>query len=178
MHKKSKFRENLENALESSMFASRWFMAPVYVVLSLSLAVIMLKVVQEFMHNIPLMITMDIRNLLLFVLHIVDLALIGNLVLMILFAGYENFVSKIDAAKDSEDKPSWMGKVDFSGLKLKLISSIVAISGINLLEAFMSLKDHTDREIKWQIIIHLVFIASGVLLALMDWIASKTKPRY
>ena len=178
MNKKSKFRENLENTLESSMFASRWFMAPVYVVLSLSLAVIMLKVVQEFMHNVPLMINMDIRNLLLFVLHIVDLALIGNLVLMILFAGYENFVSKIDAAKDSEDKPSWMGKVDFSGLKLKLISSIVAISGINLLEAFMSLKDHTDREIKWQIVIHIVFIASGVLLALMDWIASKTKPRY
>ena len=178
MHKKSKFRENLENTLESSMFASRWFMAPVYVVLSLSLAVIMLKVVQEFIHNVPLMITMDIRNLLLFVLHIVDLALIGNLVLMILFAGYENFVSKIEAAKDSEDKPSWMGKVDFSGLKLKLISSIVAISGINLLEAFMSLKDHTDREIQWQIIIHIVFIASGVLLALMDWIASKTKPRY
>ena len=153
-------------------------MAPVYVVLSLSLAVIMLKVVQEFMHNVPLMVNMDIRNLLLFVLHIVDLALIGNLVLMILFAGYENFVSKIDAATDSEDKPSWMGKVDFSGLKLKLISSIVAISGINLLEAFMSLKDHTDREIQWQIIIHIVFIASGVLLALMDWIASKTKPRY
>ena len=178
MNKKSKFRENLENTLESSMFASRWFMAPVYVVLSLSLAVIMLKVVQEFIYNVPLMITMDIRNLLLFVLHIVDLALIGNLVLMILFAGYENFVSKIDAAKDSVDKPSWMGKVDFSGLKLKLISSIVAISGINLLEAFMSLKDHTDREIKWQIIIHTVFIASGVLLALMDWIASKTKSRY
>ena len=85
-------------------------MAPVYVVLSLSLAVIMLKVIQEFMYNIPLMVSMDIRNLLLFVLHIVDLALIGNLVLMILFAGYENFVSKIDAATDSEDKPSWMGK--------------------------------------------------------------------
>ena len=178
MGKKGKFRESLEHTLESSMFASRWFMAPVYVVLSLSLAVIMLKVVQEFMHNVPLMITMDIRNLLLFVLHIVDLALIGNLVLMILFAGYENFVSKIEAAKESEDKPSWMGKVDFSGLKLKLISSIVAISGINLLEAFMSLKDHTDREVKFQIIIHLVFIASGVLLATMDWIASKTKPRY
>ena len=177
MNKKSKFRENLENTLESSMFASRWFMAPVYVVLSLSLAIIMLKVIQEFMHNIPLMINMDIRNLLLFVLHIVDLALIGNLVLMILFAGYENFVSKIGAAEGSEDKPSWMGKVDFSGLKLKLIGSIVAISGINLLEAFMSLKDHTDREIKWQIIIHIVFVSSGVLLALMDYIASKTNSK-
>ena len=178
MNKKSKFREDLENTLESSMFASRWFMAPVYVVLSLSLAVIMLKVVQEFIHNLSMFYDMDIRSLLLFVLHILDMALIGNLVLMILFAGYENFVSKIEAAKDSEDKPPWMGKVDFSGLKLKLISSIVAISGINLLEAFMSLKDHTDREVKFQIIIHLVFIASGVFLALMDWIASKTKPRY
>ena len=178
MKKKGTFRKNIENTLESSMFASRWFMAPVYVVLSLSLAIIMLKVVQEFTHNISAFYGMDIRNLLLFVLHIIDMALIGNLVLMILFAGYENFVSKIGAAEGSEDKPSWMGKVDFSGLKLKLISSIVAISGINLLEAFMSLKDHTDREIKWQIIIHLVFIASGVLLALMDWIASKTKPRY
>ena len=177
LKKKSKFRENLENTLESSMFASRWFMAPVYVVLSLSLAVIMLKVVQEFTHNISAFYGMDIRNLLLFVLHIIDMALIGNLVLMILFAGYENFVSKIGAAEGSEDKPSWMGKVDFSGLKLKLIGSIVAISGINLLEAFMSLKDHTDREIKWQIIIHIVFVSSGVLLALMDYIASKTKSK-
>ena len=177
MNKKSKFRENLENTLESSMFASRWFMAPVYVVLSLSLAVIMLKVVQEFTHNLSMFYGMDIRNLLLFVLHIIDMALIGNLVLMILFAGYENFVSKIGAAEGSEDKPSWMGKVDFSGLKLKLIGSIVAISGINLLEAFMSLKDHTDREIKWQILIHLVFVSSGVLLALMDYIASKTKSK-
>ena len=177
MNKKSKFRENLENTLESSMFASRWFMAPVYVVLSLSLAVIMLKVVQEFIHNLSMFYDMDIRSLLLFVLHIIDMALIGNLVLMILFAGYENFVSKIGAAEGSEDKPSWMGKVDFSGLKLKLIGSIVAISGINLLEAFMSLKDHTDREIKWQILIHLVFVSSGVLLALMDYIASKTKSK-
>ncbi len=177
MNKKSKFRENLENTLESSMFASRLFMAPVYVVLSLSLAVIMLKVVQEFIHNLSMFYDMDIRSLLLFVLHILDMALIGNLVLMILFAGYENFVSKIGAAKDSEDKPSWMGKVDFSGLKLKLIGSIVAISGINLLEAFMSLKDHTDREIQWQVIIHIVFVVSGVLLALMDYIASKTKSK-
>ena len=97
---------------------------------------------------------------------------------MILFAGYENFVSKIGAARDSEDKPSWMGKVDFSGLKLKLVGSIVAISGINLLEAFMNVENLDDRNIKWQIAIHLVFVTSGVLLALMDYIASKTKNKY
>ena len=102
---------------------------------------------------------------------------------MIIFAGYENFVSKIDIARTSPDKPSWMGKVDFSGLKLKLVASIVAISGINLLEAFMSISyvDElgnsivTDREIRWMIIVHVVFIISGVLLALMDYIASITK---
>ena len=97
---------------------------------------------------------------------------------MILFAGYENFVSKIGAARNSEDKPSWMGKVDFSGLKLKLVGSIVAISGINLLEAFMDIGNLDDRNIKFQIYIHLVFVLSGVLLALMDFIASKTKNKY
>jgi len=175
---KNNIIKNIEDKLEMSMFASRWFMAPVYVVLSISLAVIMIKVVQEFIYNIPAFISMDIKSLLLFVLHIIDMALIGNLVLMILFAGYENFVSKIGAARGSEDKPAWMGKVDFSGLKLKLVASIVAISGINLLEAFMSLDLHSDRDIRWQIIIHLVFVTSGLLLALMDYIASKTKSKY
>ena len=177
-NKKNSFIKNIEEKLEISMFASRWFMAPVYVVLSLSLAIIMVKVVQEFIYNIPGFISMDNKSLLLFVLHIIDMALIGNLVLMILFAGYENFVSKIDAARGSVDKPAWMGKVDFSGLKLKLVASIVAISGINLLEAFMSLELHSDRDIRWQVIIHLVFVVSGVLLALMDFTASKTKSKY
>ena len=190
MSKKNKntaFRDKIESTLEYSMFASRWLMAPVYIVLCLSLAFIMIKVLQEFVHSIyyfdPVkgaiwfeFVYSDLRKLLLFVLHIVDLALIGNLVLMIIFAGYENFVSKIDIARDSEDKPSWMGKVDFSGLKLKLVASIVAISGINLLETFLDLENSniTDRDIQWQIIIHLVFVGSGVLLALMDFIASKT----
>ena len=128
------------------------------------------------------MMDMKLKEVLLFVLKIVDMALIGNLVLMIIFAGYENFVSRIDVARDSPDKPSWMGQVDFSGLKLKLVASIVAISGINLLEAFMSIgyvddmgvSIVSDREIQWMIIVHLVFIISGVLLALMDYIASKT----
>ena len=178
MNKKNTLGQNIEELLEKAMFASRWFMAPVYVVLSISLAVIMIKVVQEFLYYVPLFINLSIKDLLLFVLHILDLALIGNLVLMILFAGYENFVSKIGAARESEDKPSWMGKVDFSGLKLKLIGSIVAISGINLLEAFMNVENIDDRNIKWQIAIHLVFVISGVLLAAMDYIASKTKNKY
>jgi len=170
--------KQIEDKLEESMFASRWFMAPVYIVLSISLAVITLKVIQEFVYNIPAFYSMDIKSLLLFVLHIIDMALIGNLVLMITFAGYENFVSKIGAARESKDKPAWMGIVDGSGLKLKLVASIVAISGINLLEAFLDLANYSDRDLKWQVIIHLVFIVSGLLLAAMDYIASKTKNHY
>ena len=167
-------REILEKNLEKGLFASRWFIAPVYVILAISLGIITLKVIQEFIHVVPLMFSMTVREVMLFVLHVVDLALVGNLILMIIFAGYENFVSKISAAENSEDKPSWMGKVDFSDLKLKLIASIVAISGINLLEIFMDIESVPDREIQWMIIVHLVFIISGVLLAVMDFIASKT----
>ena len=167
-------RETLEKNLEKGLCASRWFMAPVYIILAISLGIITLKVIQEFIHVVPEMFSMTVREVMLFVLHVVDLALVGNLILMIIFAGYENFVSKISAAENSEDKPSWMGKVDFSDLKLKLIASIVAISGINLLEIFMDIESVPDREVQWMIIVHLVFIISGVLLAVMDYIASKT----
>ena len=167
-------REILEKNLEKGLFASRWFIAPVYIILAISLGIITLKVIQEFIHVVPQMFSMTVREVMLFVLHVVDLALVGNLILMIIFAGYENFVSKISAAENSEDKPSWMGKVDFSDLKLKLIASIVAISGINLLEIFMDIESVPDREVQWMIIVHLVFIISGVLLAVMGYIASKT----
>jgi uncharacterized protein (TIGR00645 family) len=165
----------LEDTIERGLFASRWFMAPIYVVLSITLGIIAIKSVQEFIHIIPSIVSMSLKDLMLYILHIVDLALIGNLVLMIIFAGYENFVSKINVARESEDKPSWMGKVDFSELKLKLIASIVAISGINLLETFMNLESVSEREIYWMCVIHILFVVSGVLLATMDYIASKSR---
>ena len=170
-------KDQIEELIERGIFASRWFLAPIYIVLSISLLFISVKTVQELVHFIPSSLNMEIKDMMLYVLHIVDLALIANLVLMIIFAGYENFVSKIGAADDSEDKPSWMGKVGFSELKLKLIASIVAISGINLLEAFMDLSIISDRDLQWMIIVHLTFIVSGVLLALMDLLASKADKR-
>ena len=185
MYKKGKIRENIENFSESAMFASRWFMAPIYFILCLSLLLITIKVLQHFVYHLPHLLDMKMKEMLLFVLTIVDMALIGNLVLMIIFAGYENFVSKIEVARTSPDKPDWMGTVDFSGLKLKLIASIVAISGINLLETFMNIGEKNDfgdpivtsEEVMLMITVHIIFIVSGVLLALMDFIASKTKRR-
>ena len=169
-------KKHIEKNLEQLIFASRWLLAPIYIALCVSLITITVKVIQEMLHEIPLILSMEVSEVLVFVLHVLDLALVGNLVLMIIFAGYENFVSKIESARLSEDKPSWMGKVDFSGMKLKLVASIVAISGINLLEAFLEPKSYSEDELMWMVILHVVFVISGVLLAFMDYIASKTQP--
>ena len=94
-----------------------------------------------------------------------------------MFAGYETFVSKIDVAAEHEDRPDWMGRVDYSGLKIKVIGSLVAISSIELLRAFIEIGVSkgavTIEQLKWKIAIHLVFLLSGVMFALMDFISVK-----
>ncbi|MGL4812706.1 MAG: YqhA family protein, partial [Beijerinckiaceae bacterium] len=101
-----------------------------------------------------------------------DLTFTGSLIVIVIFSGYENFVSKIDPA-DHEDWPEWMSKIDFSGLKLKLLSSIVAISAIKLLTAFMNVKSYGDRELVWSVVIHVVFVTSGILMAWTDKISGE-----
>jgi uncharacterized protein (TIGR00645 family) len=164
--------KQVEQALERFIFGSRWIMAPFYVGLVVCLGLLMLKFIQELLHMIPNVFEAKDSEVILAVLTLVDLSLAGNLLLMVIFAGYENFVSKIDTA-DSEDRPEWMGKVDFSGLKLKLIASIVAISGIHLLKVFMNLEDYTSEKILWLTGIHITFVMSGVAFAVMDWIEAK-----
>ena len=112
----------------------------------------------------------------LLALSLIDLSLAGNLILIVIFSGYENFVSKLDAEGDV-DRPAWMGTVDFSGLKLRLIASIVAISAISLLRTFMRIGEEPVDEtlIKWKVIVHLTFVTSGVLLALMDLLSSRSE---
>ncbi|WP_349257172.1 TIGR00645 family protein [Magnetovibrio sp.] len=157
----------MERNLERLIFASRWIMAPFYLGLVVSLAMLLVKFTQELFHVAPAVFSMSESTVILAILTLIDLSLAGNLLLMVIFAGYENFVSKIDTG-GHEDRPDWMGKVDFSGLKLKLIASIVAISGIQLLRSFMDVQNTSDRDLQWMLIIHITFVVSGVLLALMD----------
>ena len=165
----------LETWLERGLFASRWLMAPFYVGLVVALAALMVVFFQELAHGLPLVFKAKPEAAILLALSLIDLSLGGNLLLIVTFSGYENFVSKIDTA-GHEDRPEWMGTVNFSGLKLKLISSIVAISGIALLKAFMKIGEGPldERSMTWMITLHLTFIASGVALAFMDWIVSKS----
>lgn len=166
--------KQIEHLLEKTIFSSRWLMAPFYLGLVVSLGILMVKFVQEIVHFIPTVLAVDESHVILGVLTLIDLSLAGNLLLMVIFSGYENFVSKIDVA-GHEDRPEWMGKVDFSGLKLKLIASIVAISGIHLLKAFMDVHNIDKTDLGWLLAVHLAFIVSGLLLALMDYFISKAK---
>lgn len=174
------FMRKVESALEAVLFGSRWLMAPFYLLMVGALGMLLVKFAQESWHIATHTLAMTEADAVLAVLSLIDITLTGNLLLMVLFAGYENFVSKMDV-HNHEDRPDWMGKVDFAGLKLKLIASIVAISGINLLKNFMALDPGTmapgkEQQLFWMVVIHLVFIVSGVMLAVMDKIASGTQP--
>jgi len=174
MHSRSK----LETALERTLFASRWLLAPFYLGMVLALVLLLVVFVRELVNEFAHIQSMDAEGGILLALSLIDLSLTGNLVLIVMFSGYENFVSKLYVG-DHEDRPGWMGTVDFSGLKLKLIASIVAISGIALLRAFLPLGDAETpvdgRRIFWMVTIHLTFVVSGVLLAAMDWITSRSE---
>jgi uncharacterized protein (TIGR00645 family) len=166
----------IERAIERSVFQSRWLMAPFYLGLIVSLIVLLVTFLRELWHFVGTIFSATEADVILGVLALVDLSLTGNLVLIVIFSGYENFVSRIDP-EGYPDWPEWITKIDFAGLKQKLIASIVAISAIQVLKAFMNLDKHLDeRTLAWLVGIHLVFVVSGLLLALSDWFGdSKSK---
>jgi uncharacterized protein (TIGR00645 family) len=173
----------MEKFIERSLFASRWLLAPFYIGLVGALAMLLVTFTQELWHFVQQVQSsfsgdaaqmLKAQDAILACLALIDISLAANLIIIVVFSGYENFVSKIDVG-NHEDAPSWKGKVDFTGLKIKLIASIVAISGIHLLKVFMDIKKYSEGEIYWMVIIHIVFVASGVMLALMDNLVGKTK---
>jgi uncharacterized protein (TIGR00645 family) len=168
-------RPTAERWLEAALFASRWLMAPFYVGLVVALVALLVVFVGELYAEASRIAELTPEAAILMALSLIDLSLAGNLILIVIFSGYENFVSKIDA-EGVVDRPAWMGTVDFSGLKLRLVGSIVAISAISLLRTFMRIGDEPLDEtmVKWKVIVHLTFVTSGVLLALMDLLWSRS----
>lgn len=167
-------KNNAESFIERSLFASRWLMAPIYLGLAAAIILLLVSFMQELVHLFMALPNISQNDVVLGILSLIDLSLAANLLLIVIFSGYENFVSKINTDAH-EDNPEWKGSVDFSTLKLKLIASIVAISGIHLLKVFMDVGKTPETNIKWMIIIHIVFVVSGVFLALMDLIAAQAK---
>jgi uncharacterized protein (TIGR00645 family) len=136
------------------------------------LLLLLVKFVQGTVALVSHILVISAAETIVGILGLVDLALMGSLLLIVIFVSYENFVSRLDTG-ESGDEPRWMGQIDFTGLKLKLMAAIVAISAIRLLEDFMNLHDISDSHLAWSVGIHMTFVVSGLLLAMMDRLSRK-----
>ena len=157
----------MERIIESTMYASRWLLAPIYLGLSLAVLLLGIKFFQEAIHIFPLVLSMKEADLVLVILSLVDMALVGGLLVMVMLSGYENFVSAIDL-KEGQEKLSWLGKLDSGSLKQKVAASIVAISSIHLLKAFMAAQEIANDKLMWYVIIHITFVLSALGMAYVD----------
>jgi uncharacterized protein (TIGR00645 family) len=164
----------LEQVIEKLLFASRWILAPIFLGLSLALVALGIKFFVVAFEVFAHLITMKESDLVLTVLSMIDIVLVGSLIIMVMFSGYENFVSTIDAK--GTDSLNWLGKLDSGTLKLKVAASIVAISSIHLLRIFMQVGNdvskgevvYTNDQIMWFVILHMTFVVSAVLLGVLD----------
>ncbi len=162
----------MEKIFERLMYASRWIMAPIYLGLSLILLALGIKFFQEIFHIMPIIFEMAEVDLVLVTLSLIDITLVGGLIVMVMFSGYENFVSQLDVGEDNE-KLSWLGKLDSGSLKNKVAASIVAISSIHLLKIFMNIESIANDKIMWYLLIHIAFVISAFAMGYLDKITRK-----
>ncbi|CDG20205.1 putative membrane protein [Xenorhabdus poinarii G6] len=157
----------MERFFENIMYASRWLLAPVYFGLSFALLALAVKFFQEIIHIIPQFLDLAESSLILTLLSLIDMAMVGGLLVMVMFSGYENFVSRLDIDEHKE-KLSWLGKMDATSLKNKVAASIVAISSIHLLRIFMDAKNIENDKLMWYVLIHLTFVLSAFIMGYLD----------
>ena len=164
----------MEKFFEKLMYESRWIMAPIYLGLSLMLFVLGVKFFQEIWHILPIIFDMHEVDLVLITLSLIDITLVGGLIVMVMFSGYENFVSQLDVDEGSE-KLSWLGNLDADSLKNKVAASIVAISSIHLLKVFMNAENISNDKIMWYLLIHITFVLSAFAMGYLDKITRTNK---
>ena len=163
----------IERVLETILFQSRWLLAPFYLGLVFCLVLLMIHFGQQLFAFVLKIPSAKEADVILGTLGLIDLAFTGNLVVIVVFSGYENFVSKIEA--EGRDRPDWMTKVDFGGLKQKLMTSIVAISAIQVLKAFMNLEQYDTSKLGWLVGIHVLFLGSLLAVVIADRLSDSGK---
>lgn len=162
----------MNKIIERTMYASRWILAPIYLGLSVAIMLVAVKFFMVLVHVLPSVFTMAESDLLLTVLSLVDMTLVGGLLIMVMFSGYENFVSKIEMEEGS-DHLDWLSKMDAGALKNKVAASIVAISAIHLLQVFMNAANTPNDKILWYILLHLTFVLSAFVMGYLDVMMKK-----
>jgi uncharacterized protein (TIGR00645 family) len=163
----------IELFIEAVIFQSRWILAPFYLGLAFSLLLLLYHFLVQLAHFVVKVPVASESDVILGVLGLIDIAFTGNLIVIVIFSGFENFVSRIEASE--HDRPDWMTKVDFGGLKQKLVTSIVAISAIQVLKAFMNLEQYDTSKLGWLVGIHLLFLGSLLTVVLADRISAPTQ---
>ncbi len=160
----------IEKVIEKTMYASRWVLAPVYLGMSLALFALAIKFFQELFYFLPMILEFNESELILKLLTLIDLTLVGSLTIIVMFSGYENFVSRLDL-DESTEKLDWLGSHDYGSLKMKVASSIVAISSIHLLKVFMNVQTTDNDKLMWYVLIHLTMVISALLMGYLDKIS-------
>jgi uncharacterized protein (TIGR00645 family) len=157
----------LKRLLEHYLFLSRWLLAPFFIMLPFGLFALMVNTARHLLSILASIGANAEDRVILELLGLIDSTLTGALVLLVTISVYENFVSGVPATR-RESWPDWMGGIDFTQLKLKLLTTIVAISAIKLLEAFMDIPKIDDRDLNYYLAFHLTFVFSTVLFAYSD----------
>ena len=166
------FSKKTERAIERVIFASRWFQAPMYLGLIVAGVIYAWRFLVELIHITSTAQSLTEEHLMLGVLTLVDITMVANLLVMVIIGGYATFVSRLDIA-EHQDRPDWLQKVDAGTIKVKMAGSLVGVSGIHLLKSFINIDNRPLESVKWQIIIHLVFLVSTLFLAVTEWVLYK-----
>jgi uncharacterized protein (TIGR00645 family) len=162
----------MEKIIETVLYRSRWLLAPIYIGLSLGLIALSIKFFQEAWHLLSHALTLTEADMVLIILSLIDLAMVGGLIVMVMISGYENFVSQLNVAED-EEKLGWLGTMDSSSLKMKIAASIVAISSIHLLKMFMNAMNIPNDKLLWYVILHMAFVLSAMAMGMLDVFSRK-----
>ena len=163
----------MERMFERTFYAARWFLAPVFLGLSLALIALAIKFFQEIFHVLPHVLTLSEADLILSLLSLIDMGLVGGLIVMVMYSSYENFVSRMNLDDGKDEKLGWLGKMDAGSLKNKVAASIVAISSIHLLRVFMNIPTTENDKLFWYVIIHLTFVLSALVMCGIDLLTKK-----
>jgi uncharacterized protein (TIGR00645 family) len=157
--------KQLERLIESTILASRWILVAFYLGLAFSLLIYAIAFGKKLFYMVGGVLTLDDAEAVLSMLALIDAALVASLIVMVMISGYENFVSRFD---DNAGELSWLGKIDAGSLKIKVASTIVAISSIHLLQVFLNASQYTPEHLKWLTIMHMAFVFSAVFLGVLD----------
>ena len=155
------------------IFWSRWLQAPLYLGLIVAQGVYVYLFMVELTHLVTEAEKLGETGIMLMVLGLIDVVMIANLLIMVIIGGYETFVSRLNL-KEHPDQPEWLSHVNAATMKIKLAMALIGISSVHLLKTFINAENMTEVTMKWQVIIHVVFILSAVAMAYTDRIMTKT----